>query len=263
MRLNEQPRTLSLVVVLAIFACVGCSQGYSGPVQGGHSTATGNALPGNVSAPIWQTPMYGGQKPSEGQQEIDRLFVESMTRTFGSAEAASANAALLGLAVLVQGNHGMAMTHFNQAWMLDDGNGAAYHGFALILIDRDRDLDRAEGMFQRAVEAPRLTTNAHADYGRFLLTYRKAPGRAVPYLEQALEQQPEDWTATANLAIALIESNRLAEGCEALQRALEHPDMRRQSPEFEYLEEVAEKPEACGRLLTMVGRSVADRSEGE
>ena len=77
------------------------------------------------------------------------------------------------------------MRRFNQAWLLDPDNGNAYHGFALVLIARDRDEVQAEQMFERAIAAPRQGANAFTDYGRFLLETGR-PDRAVPMLEKAI-----------------------------------------------------------------------------
>lgn len=163
--------------------------------------------------PINERPMYGGIEKSAELKAADEALIAKVLESGTSREAAAIGFADMGFdSLLARKDPGKAMRQFNQAWLLDDDLGNAFHGFALVLVARG-DLDGAEEMFERSVEAPVLTSEAYADYGKFLLAYRENPARAEPVLRGALERNPDNAVAKAHLAIALYTQNEFKEAC--------------------------------------------------
>ncbi len=164
------------------------------------------------SYPINQLPMYGGQPKTETQRKADEDFIRRAVAEAGSRAAASDRLVEQGWRYLTQQRDvSRAMRRFNQAWLLDPDNGGAYHGFALVVITRDRDEKQAEELFERAIAAPRQSRNAMTDYGRFLLMAGR-PQRAVPLLEKAAAAGGSA-DAQALLALAWRDQGDAARAC--------------------------------------------------
>ena len=176
-------------------------------------TLFGVAVPACAqSYPINQLPMYGEQPKSEVQRKADEDFIRRAVAEAGSRSAASDRRAEAGWRYLTQ-QHDLAtaMRRFNQAWLLDPDNGSAYHGFALVVIARDRDAKQAEQLFERSIAAPRQNTSAYTDYGRFLLMTGR-PERAMPLLEKAIARGGSA-DAQALLALAWRDQGDAGRAC--------------------------------------------------
>jgi Tfp pilus assembly protein PilF len=109
------------------------------------------------------------------------------------------------------------MKRFNQAWLLDPDNGDAFHGFAVLTMERDRDPVQADALFRRGIAAPRQSPGIWLDYGRFLLMTGKA-AEAVAPLQKALIFPDMEPDAEALLTLALARSGDLAAACAAKAR---------------------------------------------
>ena len=126
-----------------------------------------------------QQPMYGGiQKTAEmkkaDEEYIHRVLAMGYTRQSGARAAVE-----LGFKYFSKGDFATAMKRFNQAWLLDPTLGDTYHGFALVLIERDGNDWGAEQLFRKALSIPNTWVGAYSDYGRFLiLQQRYEIGRA-------------------------------------------------------------------------------------
>src|ERR1700742_2941203 len=81
-----------------------------------------------------EQPMYGGIAPTTPQKQIDDAYVARAVKLAGSRPKGSDMSARLGFEYL-QNRHdpATAMKRFNQAWLVDPDNGAAFHGMALAL----------------------------------------------------------------------------------------------------------------------------------
>lgn len=160
-----------------------------------------------------ELPMYGGIEKPEEFRKADEAFISAAIEQLGSHEKASDASVTRGWRYFFKNDPSNAMRRFNQAWLLDPDNGGAYHGFAVVLVSRDEDLDGAEEMFERSIAAPRLTTEVYADYGKFLLGFREDAVRAEPILRTAVEQNPGNPIARTHLAYALFKLGRFDEAC--------------------------------------------------
>jgi tetratricopeptide (TPR) repeat protein len=69
---------------------------------------------------------------------------------------------------LRQSDIATAVRRFNQSWLLDADNGAAYWGFAAVVATRDRDLRCAGALFDKAILLLPADADLHVDHSRFL-----------------------------------------------------------------------------------------------
>ncbi|MBB2151344.1 tetratricopeptide repeat protein [Pedobacter gandavensis] len=78
-------------------------------------------------------PKYSGVVKSEQYIEIDNRFIEAVTKQFGTKERASYVHSRWGMDYARKGDLKTAMNRLNQAWLLDQKNPEAYHGFGYVL----------------------------------------------------------------------------------------------------------------------------------
>lgn len=138
--------------------------------------------------PLDEQPMYGGVDLKSGQVQPDKDILTACVKLTGGKtfSATVSNAcATLGFQAFFKGDYRRAMLFFNNGWALRQDNGSTYHGFALVLIERDKNDTEAETMFQKAIASPLVTPGANMDYGRFLIL-RERYADAIPVLEVGL-----------------------------------------------------------------------------
>ena len=116
-----------------------------------------------------------------------------------------------------------AIMRFNQAWLLDPNNYAPYWGFANVIMDRDKDPEGAERMFQKAIGMHSGDIDLLVDYARFLLRVRR-PDEAIGRANDALAIDAATRDAHAVLATGYFMASDL-------DRALEHAGVARQRRE--------------------------------
>ena len=168
--------------------------------------------------PLNEQPMYGGAQKTAAMIEADRKLIADAERQGLSRAQASDQTVMAGWQLFTrQQDSATAMKRFNQAWLLDPDNGDAYHGMAILVIERDRDTAAADGLFKRAVAAKRHAPNVFVDYGRFLLMARR-PRDAVAVLQQGVQAPGVSPDAQALLAMAFQESGDGPQACAAAKR---------------------------------------------
>lgn len=190
---------------------------------------------GVVSAkdyPLDEQPMYGGVDLKSGQVEPDKeILTACMKLTGGRTFSATVSDACmtLGFKAFFNGDYRRAMLFFNNGWALRQDNGSAYHGFALVLIERDKNDTEAEKMFQKAVSSKLVTPGANMDYGRFLIL-RERYADAVPVLEAGMAKAAygkEDFQFA--LLAAYQELQQYAKACPLARESVgQFKDERRQ-----------------------------------
>jgi predicted Zn-dependent protease len=149
-----------------------------------------------------ERPMYGGTPPTEPDEDSVDVCKKAAGRK-PDAAALSAGCATTGFQAFREGDFRRAIHLFNTAWLLNRDNGNAYHGFALILTERDENDVDAEWMFKQAIALPSSTSGAYFDYARFLILYDREAD-AIPVLEAGLAKA--DKKGKANLQFALVTS---------------------------------------------------------
>jgi hypothetical protein len=122
--------------------------------------ASGTRLPGALGdLPDDQLPAYGGSK------QADEAFIAEAAAKHGSRQAASRAYADAGFELYRADDLENAMRSFNQAWLLDAKNPAAFHGFGAVFNDRDVPCF-ADSLLGRARELGLQTSILMADIGR-------------------------------------------------------------------------------------------------
>jgi Tfp pilus assembly protein PilF len=118
----------------------------------------------------------------------------------------------LGFKYFFQRDFKTAIRRFNQAWLLDPQNGGAFHGFALVVLERDGDTATSESLFREALNRPRKSPDIYVDFGRFLLRQGR-PAEAVDLLRQASSLSNAHPDVQALIAIGLYETGNFPAAC--------------------------------------------------
>lgn len=171
------------------------------------------------TTPTNELPMYGGVTPSSAQKAVNDKFVDDAIKLKGTSQAASDEAVKQGFDYLVKSHDPkMAMTRFNQAYLLDADNGADYQGMAITLLVRSPNAGaQAEILFKRGIDSKRVNPDVFADYGRFLLM-QKRPAEAIPVLEKGVALAPDYSETNSLLASAYYDNNQKALACPLAKR---------------------------------------------
>jgi tetratricopeptide (TPR) repeat protein len=124
-------------------------------------------LPGPLrDLPDDQIPAYGGMDRDTPEiRKADDAFIAQAMAEHGSREAASRAYSEAGFRFYEVDDLENAMRSFNQAWLLDEKNPAAFHGFGAVLNDRAV-LCLADSLLMRARELGLETSVVLADIGR-------------------------------------------------------------------------------------------------
>ncbi len=114
-----------------------------------------------------------------------------------------------------QGDFVTAAKRFNQAYLLDPMDSALYHGFAVVVFERFRDIAYAEELFQAAAKANSPFSTLSADHGRILLIAGR-PADAMPLLEKGMLANPKWATPRVNLAWAKLMTGSSEAACKLI-----------------------------------------------
>jgi tetratricopeptide (TPR) repeat protein len=114
-----------------------------------------------------QLPMYGGidRGADPRLRAQDEKFIAKLTQEFGSRLTASRVFVEQGFDYQHADNYAMAMTRFNQAWLIDPGNPDAFWGFAMV-YDAQGKPCQAKAMIDMALARNLSKPVALADAGR-------------------------------------------------------------------------------------------------
>jgi len=163
--------------------------------------------------PLNQQPMYGNQPKTQPMIDADQRFIEDALKTGLTRAQASDKSVQLGWQYFQQRHDiATAMKRFNQAWLLDPDNGDAFHGFAILMMERDHAPIQADALFRQGIAKPRQSPGIWLDYGRFLVMVKK-PAEAVAPLRQALTFPDMGPDAEALLTLALAQSGDRVAAC--------------------------------------------------
>jgi Tfp pilus assembly protein PilF len=173
----------------------------------------GDAVTPAKTYPVTERPMYGGVAKTPAMIAADDALIEAAEK-LGTRPHVSDMLVARGWQAFFRGDLGGAMKQFNQAWLLDPENGDAFHGFALIVFERDRDGEQAGRLFQQGLGKARQSPGLYLDYGRFLLTVHR-PADAVLPLRKALTFPDMGPDAMALLSLALAQTDDTPGACAA------------------------------------------------
>ena len=200
--------------------------------------ATGLAPAATNDYPPNERPMYGGIDKTPEMKRADDAYIQRVLAMGYTRESGARAAVELGFKNFSKGDFATAMKRFNQAWLLDPGLGDTFHGFALVLIERDGNDRGAEALFRKALSIPNTWAGAYSDYGRFLIMHQRY-AEAIPVLEKGLAKDPKAPDARGRLAMALFGNEDYRRACAEARAALgSSQPIERQS-----LEEILKQPQ--------------------
>jgi len=169
-------------------------------------------------APANEQPFFGFQEKTATQLAADRRLLAWFNSKGYSMSYAFNRAMANGWRALSGGKLDIAARRFNQAHLIDPSHSAVFHGFAIVAHVRFRDADYAEELFSTGAKMDNRMRIYMADYGRFMLVIGKKR-EALPILEEAVRDAPDDATAWSNLAFARLHDDQRQKACEAAERA--------------------------------------------
>ena len=153
---------------------------------------------------------YKAEQYDVAQHELESL-VKSAPANFEVNE-------LLGLVYVAQGKQSDANRFLAKAVQLKPGVAEARTALATNLLALHREND-AELQFKKAVQMEPQSYDANHNLGEFYIETGKI-GSAIPFLKQAQEVNPSSYNNGYDLALALEQTERLAEAREQLQKLI-------------------------------------------
>ena len=189
-----------------------------------------------AALPINEMPMYGGIKKTDEMKRADAAFIARVEKTGYSKESGAEAAVEKAWDFFGKRDFSNAMKRFNQAWLLDPQNGDVYHGFALVVYQRDNDFLEAERLFRLALSKPKVRVNAYVDYGRFLWLQSRYDESLVQ-LNRAIEVSPKANNAYSNISFVYYKRRDFPQACKWAKAAKDNNDQL----EPGYLEEMCRR----------------------
>lgn len=169
-----------------------------------------------AAPPLNEQPMYGNQPRTPEMLAADEALIAAAPKYGYTRPQASDHSVQLGWQYFFQKHDiATAMKRFNQAWLLDPDNGDSFHGFAILVMERDHDEKAADALFRQGIAKPRQSPGIWLDYGRFLVR-TKRPADAIPPLRKAVSFPDMGPDAEALLTMALFENGDAAAACAEL-----------------------------------------------
>jgi tetratricopeptide (TPR) repeat protein len=199
-------------------------------------------------------PMFGQPKivRPDNLKSADESFIRDSTLRYKTRQAASAAFAAQGWSSLKSQQLDTAMLRFNQAWLLNGKNYAAFWGFGAVLSARGRlleaieQLETAREVIDEPAQRPALLCDLatlHSEYAASLPADRQLE-RAQRFVgannrfTESLENDPTFATAWREWAISLYEQERYAEAWAKVKRAR---DLRAEPLAPEFLKKLSAK----------------------
>lgn len=168
--------------------------------------------------PINELPMYGSALKTEAQKQADQKLIED-TLAYGVTREEGARLMVAkGWEYLDEGEPGLAMRRFNQAWLLDAGNAAAYWGMAAASWELDRELAQSEHLFWLAEALDPGNADLQVDFGR-LYGHAKMPEKAAARYRRALALDPAVQDGLRGMAVAHLDLGEVEQACRYATQA--------------------------------------------
>lgn len=178
-------------------------------------------------------PRYGDREKTPAQRASDAAFLAELLATDSVPRAASDRLVGHGFHYLKEGDLTKAMYRFNQAWLADSANAAAYWGFGAFFLELDqpalarlwlkRGLERDSARYELLdLCAAALIGEAHAMRARSDAAADRLVEEAAALLERAIDLEPGRSAAVCRLAAVRLarkecpEARRRDAECQAL-----------------------------------------------
>lgn len=152
---------------------------------------------------------YGKTGKTESHLRADQKFIEDAVKKYGSLDSASKVHVTLGWIYLQRGDTATAMKRFNQAWLLNPENADCYWAFGIVTGMRGDD-DEAAKLLRRGwkFNKKHRDINLNLAFACMKQFVRDKPvnvmhaREATIYLEQIVDDNPNDTVAIGRLAVA-------------------------------------------------------------
>ncbi|MEW5891796.1 MAG: hypothetical protein AB1697_01430 [Pseudomonadota bacterium] len=183
-------------------------------------------------------PKYGMQPKNEAQKAVDEKFIASIDNYYkGDRKKAAQDISTKGWQFLRQGSTSDAMRRFNQAWLLDKGNGYAIWGMAAIQASAGK-FDESLKLFQEAEGLVGDDIDLAVDHAR-AIGMAGAQSRNDALLKDAFSRfsnihnrSPQHTLNLQNWAITLFYVGNYAEAWKKIQLAEVTPRRADLDPSF-------------------------------
>jgi len=174
-------------------------------------------------------PKYGSQPKNEAQKAADAKFLSSVDEYYkGNRKKAAEDVSARGWQFLQQNNYPEAMRRFNQAWLLDNTNGAALWGMAAISSISGKSEESLK-LFAEAERVVGSDLNFAVDYALTLgsiATRERNEARineAFARFARLYERAPQHTMNLQNWAIVLFNVGNYAEAWKKIKLAERTP----------------------------------------
>lgn len=222
--MNMMPTPMALRVLRSLLACLTLAV---------FAVGTAGAQSGNL------LPKYGPQPKNEAQRAADQKFLASVDAEYkGDRKKAGGEIALRGWQLLRQGNPQDAMRRFNQAWLLDAGNGTALWGMAVVQMGAPGKTDEAMRLFAEADRLVGSDVDFAVDYAKALgqvgagSRNEAMVGNAFRRYAQLHEKAPNHTLNLQNWAVTLYYVGNYAEAWKKIKLAEATPRRAEVDPKF-------------------------------
>lgn len=177
-----------------------------------------------AARPRNEVPMYGDPDKPNKLSARDRDYIASIEKAGHTRQEVALEVMGQGWGYYQKGDLASAIRKFNQAWLLDPENPNIYHGFALVVAQRDKAVGQAEQLFRMALSRPGVNVNAYVDFGRFLMVLDRLDESLVQF-RKAIEVSPTAPNARSNLSIVYAKKGDYAQACEWAKAARDNHDL--------------------------------------
>ncbi|GHT90060.1 hypothetical protein AGMMS49545_12830 [Betaproteobacteria bacterium] len=183
-------------------------------------------------------PKYGAQSKNEAQKAADAKFLANIDERYkGDRKKAAEDVSARGWQFLRQNNYPDAMRRFNQAWLLDNTNGAALWGMAA-LSSLNGNSKESLKLFAEAERFIGNDLNFEVDYALTLgdIATRERNealvNEAFARFERLHKRAPQHTRNLQNWAIILFNVGHYAKAWEKIKLAERTPGGREIDPQF-------------------------------
>lgn len=183
-------------------------------------------------------PKYGLVPKNEAQQTADAKFIASIDEHYkGNRKKASEDIASRGWQLLRQGNNQEAMKRFNQAWLVDNSNGIALWGMAIVQSGSGK-LEQSLKLFAEAEGFVGGDIDFSADYAKTIgVAGAQAKNNALlndafSRFARVYEKAPQHTLNLQNWAITLFYVGSYAEAWKKVKLAEATPRHAELDPGF-------------------------------
>jgi Tfp pilus assembly protein PilF len=176
-----------------------------------------------ANLPLNQIPMYGEVEKTEAMKHADADFIAEVQGKGFTREAAAKEVVRTAWVYFQKGDMVSASMRFNQAWLLDPENGDTYHGFALVTLQRDREVAAAERYFRLATSKQTVSANAYVDYGRYLSMLGRLD-ESMEQLQKSLQISTIAYNARSNMAFVYYRKGDFSKACDLSKEAKANGD---------------------------------------